>query len=93
MTAYAFPQEIKVYDAVSGLWKTVGVDQGATLHDYFMAHAPHHPQAWFSPTMATTRPAADSEQERAAWDAEREKQRWLQWPRAWADEMMTRRVA
>ena len=37
---------------------------------------------------------ADSErtEQRAAWDREREKQRWVQWPAAWADEQIALRA-
>jgi len=31
---------------------------GASLRDYFMAHAPAEPQPWFEPVMPTERPAA-----------------------------------
>jgi hypothetical protein len=68
--------------------------------EYFMAHAPAEPQAWFDPVMETERPKftdprlfkqPDHEvNEIAYWDKERYKETYLQWPLAWAQEMMKR---
>lgn len=86
----AFPYLKKALDKLGVTIETYEVEVGITAHDYFMAHAPQHPQVWFVPTMPTVRPARAAEA--AAWDHEYEKQRWLQWPCAWANEMMARRL-
>jgi hypothetical protein len=71
--------------------------QRMSLRDYFIAHAPAEPQYWFVPEMppqpdwimeegrCTNRQALD--------DHEREynKQRFVQWPAAWADEQIEAR--
>lgn len=96
--------------------------------DYFIAHAPHHPQPWFKPVMTVCPPTkssseieaewlrrevervladmVDPETEQAkawireyheaaaaveAWKEERDRQRYLQWPGAWADAMLAAR--
>ena len=69
--------------------------QTSTL-EYFMAHAPAEPQDWFEPVMPTERPQftnpglaeqPDHEvQEITNWNNERYKQRYIQWPLAWAQE-------
>lgn len=89
---------------------------GLCMMDYFAAHAPAEPQAWFAPVMPTARPKdhyvgedgtdygqdgrrADREvgedlfsnvnwDAQLAWDAEYFRQRCIQWPWAWAREMM-----
>ncbi len=73
-----------------------------TLHDYFMAHAPKEIAPWFRHTM---KPIASSPTEGTLvggiiqhtqlsrdWNTENYKQRHIQWPRAWADEMMKIRI-
>lgn len=111
-------------------WPTAR-SEGATLRDYFMAHAPAKPQDWFRPEMPAAprdpmpkpqdlTPAESEElaawgdvidakdmkeprvrayaedverqrEEQRAWNIEREKQRYIQWPRAWADAMLEER--
>lgn len=103
-------------------------EEGMTLRDYFMAHAPEAPQPWFEPVMPPApkvpkiadiqdeavredvRRADDAgidpetpeglefaHQHREAalayqrWDQERKKQRYIQWPAAWADAMLDQR--
>ncbi len=90
----AFPalRHSEVYDNRDGgknvEHETVG---GMSLLAYFMAHAPAEPQTWFEPVMATAklprRAMTDSVRNlaRAAWDREADKQRYLQWPMAWAE--------
>jgi hypothetical protein len=109
-----------------------GPQQGMTLRDYFMAHAPAEPQPWFQPVMPMEAPTApqfprdltdaekrdqevylgdsmevsDMGQHRVrayheqhaeyvkasrAWKSEQDKQRFIQWPVAWADEMLKAR--
>lgn len=70
---------------------------GMTLRDYFIAHAPADPQPWFEPVMKK-RPKpifedpADEDcvnyHEVRAWDEDYKKQRYIQWPGAWADEQI-----
>lgn len=72
-----------------------------SLRDYFAAHAPGPPQPWFIPVMETKRPEssgplspsgyAPNYEEIEAWDAEFRKQRYIQWPYAWADAMLAER--
>lgn len=67
--------------------------------EYFTAHAPAEPQEWFEPVMEKA-PRIDNPHLKnaldkqlrltAEWKAEREKQRLLQWPLAWAQEMVKR---
>jgi hypothetical protein len=53
---------------------------GATLRDYFIAHAPAEPQPWFDPVLPKD------------YSAEKYiKQRYIQWPAAWADAMIAER--
>jgi hypothetical protein len=73
--------------------------------DYFAAHAPDHPQPWFQPVMPTPEPdvfaykgaartkeeIAQREAEALTWRLERDKQRWVQWPYAWAQQMIAQR--
>jgi len=77
-------------------------DKDISLRDYFIAHAPAEPQPWFEPVMETKRPEpifpdnrkydAINTDEIVAWDRERQKQRYIQWPAAWADEQIKARV-
>lgn len=75
--------------------------EGMSLRAYFAAHAPDEPQGWFEPVMTTKRPNperpdGDHDYERdaintpeiIAWDAEYHRQRYIQWPLAWADEQI-----
>lgn len=82
-------------------------DHGMTVRDFFIAHAPVEPQQWFRPVMETERPvpvmgnqdlsSPDWDQfpknsdDIHAWDDERRKQLYIQWPAAWADEMLKQR--
>jgi len=75
---------------------------GMSLRMYLIAHAPAEPQAWFLPVMPTERPEpiwSDEEsrmrdasalnfEAMVAWDVEHKKQRYIQWPAAWADEIL-----
>lgn len=71
-------------------------DQGMSLRAYFMAHAPAEPQEWFEPVMPEhpvplgldRRITLEEERQAMAWTQEQEKQRYVQWPAAWADEMI-----
>lgn len=89
-------------------------EEGMTLRDYLVAHAPAVPQPWFKPS-APPRPkpvwvgdtgtvygtrllaeAAEGEDgycdinasAAREWEAEYQKQRYVQWPAAWADEQL-----
>lgn len=72
---------------------------GMSLRDYFAAHAPVEPQAWFTPGMDTpepTRPVGYADfaafnGELSAWFNEQSKRRCTQWPYAWADAMLKAR--
>lgn len=56
----------------------IRIGSGITLRMYLVAHAPEEPQEWFSPTTV-----------RKNWgDPEYQRQRYLQWPGAWADEQI-----
>lgn len=107
--------------------QSVDINEGMTLLDYFIAHAPAEPQPWFRPAMEPepkpTQFPTDMTQEerdeyhgwgeflgtedlkcprvrtyaesvdaytklRRARDSEYEKQRYVQWPGAWANEML-----
>lgn len=73
-----------------------------TPHDYFMAHAPKEIAPWFKHDMIP-HPSGPIEgtlnggvveitsQASREWNTENYKQRQIQWPRAWADEMMKQR--
>ena len=68
-----------------------------SLRDYFIAHAPAEPQCWFVPEMPP-RPEAITEDGRCVnaksiddYDREYNKQRFVQWPAAWADAMIEAR--
>ena len=65
--------------------------EGMTLRDYFMAHAPAEPQPWFIPEMPPEPDLGKFFDEHSAWVAEQYKQRYVQWPAAWADEMLKAR--
>jgi len=52
----AFPQPAVISEAGDILTSLNFDEGGMTLRDYFMAHAPTIPQAWFKPTMPTSRP-------------------------------------
>lgn len=107
-------------------------DEGMTLLDYFIAHAPAEPQPWFQPVMPEPCPlpppyvtnlteaerhesnslgeylgledlkepriiayyTAKLAADKAArvWRGEAEKQRYVQWPAAWADEQLKARA-
>jgi hypothetical protein len=92
----AFPNRI-VKDRLSGV--SISEQTGMSLRDYFIAHAPAEPQSWFRPVMETSRPVPVrvpgkdvlNETAIAAWDREESKQRYLQWPTAWADAMIAAR--
>lgn len=63
---------------------------GMSLRDYFIAHAPAEPQPWFEPVMTTLRPPNPGNMQNR-WDYEYDKQRYIQWPAAWADAMLEAR--
>lgn len=102
---------------------------GATLRDYFIAHAPEHPQPWFDPVVPPCPKVPEANDivddglrtdvrfalnadcdpktpEGARWMAElvaafeavrhwkeeKKRQRWLQWPAAWADAQLEQRA-
>lgn len=93
---------------------------GMTIRDYFIAHAPEHPQPWFKPVMP---PKPDSticvsddgqrfyddkwaaekvegddgfqrvnQAEMNQWESDYIKQKFVQWPAAWADEQLKART-
>lgn len=92
---------------------------GMSLRDFFVAHAPAEPQAWFKPTLppkpqipadmnwcencrdgvdACTTPAVCDGMRgilraKTEWEHEEAKQHLIQWPSAWADEMLKARGA
>lgn len=74
-------------------------EQQVSLLDYYMAHAPVEPQEWFSPEMPPRpEPISDpnneyviNREELIKWRFEFDTQRFLQWPRAWAEEMLKQR--
>ena len=52
---------------------SISMGSGITLRMYLIAHAPEEPQEWFTPAGEP-------------WTLEeREMQRYIQWPGAWAD--------
>ena len=68
---------------------------GMTLLEYYVAHAPAEPQFWFQPVMITKAPKKVSKDspdheinEARYWEEEKEKQRIIQWPLAWAREQI-----
>lgn len=79
--------------------------RGMTMRDYFAAHAPTDPWPWFHPVMATPRPASGgegyptrtrdeieaAEKATSAWEEECFRQRYIQWPWAYADFMLKER--
>jgi hypothetical protein len=60
--------------------------QTTSIRVYLAAHAPAEPQFWFVPKMDTDTPKEAGD--RCEWMLERDKQRLLQWPLAWADEQI-----
>lgn len=73
-------------------------NDGMSLLDYFMAHAPAEPQYWFVPEMPP-RPEAIIEDGFCVnakslddYDREYNRQRYIQWPRAWANIMLEERM-
>ena len=73
---------------------------GMSLRDWLMAHAPLEPQWHFEPAMPTPRPEAVKHEnsewpantnEIQAWDDECAKQRAIKWPWVWADAMLAER--
>lgn len=77
-----------------------GVPTGLSVRDYFIAHAPAEPQPWFRPAMPRPCPERILKEgcdypingkERHEWHVEFERQRWIQWPAAWADEQLKAR--
>lgn len=107
-------------DAMNHAPKTPAIDmhgRGISLRDYFIAHAPEEPQAWFKPvvslpyptdpnitplcekdrkdwsedTMDFDRQRQHRWEARRVWGEELEKQRYIQWPAAWADAMLAAR--
>ncbi len=81
----------------------IRAQNGMSLRDYFAAHAPHEPQFWFKPIMQSKCPETiwdrgmqyenypTNEREIQNWRDEYDKQRFIQWPMAWADAMLTAR--
>jgi len=92
----AFPRA-EVKDTAMGFQVITGWCPGMSLRDYFIAHAPAYPQQWFLPEM----PPQPNEiiedglctnsNEILAYDREYDKQRYIQWPSAWADEQIKAR--
>ncbi len=92
--------DLPVHPIYSG---TECLDQGLNLRDYFIAHAPAEPQGWFQPVMDSERPEpcwGDARPDDdypinsgaiAAWDREKVRQKYIQWPAAWADAMLEQR--
>lgn len=69
---------------------------GMTLRDFFIAHAPTEPQPWFQPVMSTPAPeqysgACYEGSRLEKWHEEWSRQRYIQWPSAWADAMLEAR--
>jgi hypothetical protein len=76
---------------------------GMTLRDYFIAHAPDEPKWSFPVNMPSPRPLPHyvavgqygekcvNGDEISEWDAEQKRQRYIQWPGAWADAMLAER--
>jgi hypothetical protein len=75
---------------------------GMSLRDYFAAHAPFNPHDWFKPKMQTQRPTPIYEEhsgreftknlnELYDYDVEVSRQKYIQWPYAWADAMIVQR--
>ena len=95
----AFPfQHVKKRNGMGGIcdWKN---HLGMTLRDYFAAHAPAEPQPWFEP-VTPPRPEAigpvvdgwpANYQAIEFWEKEYRKQRYIQWPYAWADAQIEER--
>jgi hypothetical protein len=79
-----------------------------TIHDMFMMHAPKEIAPWFKHEMSSPCPEkivipegnmppgrlkVVNHKEVGEWNAENYKQRQIQWPKAWADEMMKQRLS
>ncbi|MFA5377415.1 MAG: hypothetical protein WC455_16810 [Dehalococcoidia bacterium] len=60
---------------------------GMSLRDYFIAHAPAEPQEWFTPRDRD----GDASCAIFVGDEDYVKQRFIQWPAAWADEQIKAR--
>lgn len=63
---------------------------GITIFQYFVAHAPPEPQGWFHPVMEERRGKINPHRGDllAEWDAEFRRQKYAQWPIAWAKMMI-----
>lgn len=85
----AFP--IETQKDSEGWIQRYGSD-GMSLRDYFAAHAPAEPGWWFDPVMDTEKPDdyADTAAIRS-WEDRRNRERWIQWPYAWADLQIAQR--
>lgn len=81
-----FPRQHTVADANDPSFK-LG-NEGMTLRDYFIAHAPVEPWGWFKPVM----PSGTDNLLEMGFDgkcySEKERQRFIQWPAFWADTML-----
>ena len=94
----AFPRA-EVKDTAMGFQVITGWCPGMSLRDYFIAHAPAKPQEWFWPDIPPRPQAILDESGRCVnseelknYDLfERDKQRLVRWPAAWADEMLKSR--
>lgn len=79
-----------------------GAYRGISARLYLIAHAPEHPQSWFKPVLPpcpeTIWSDVDGQASKGnhivnsaeldAWDQEKGKQRFIQWPGAWADAIL-----
>lgn len=83
------------WDEFAGGTFSIAARPGLSLRDYFIANAPHRPQVWFQPIMPRECPpeiaTKDAVLALQAWNAEYLKQLHVQWPAAWADEMLKAR--
>jgi hypothetical protein len=81
---YAFPYKDDDYH-----------QNGMTVHDYFMAHAPRDASWEFEPEGLRKMPEGEHVVgmlgELTKWNAEKMKLKAIQWPRVWADEMIKQR--
>jgi hypothetical protein len=77
-------------------------EAGLSIRDYFAANCPTEPQWDFDVKMPSPRPKPEfpcpgrgghalNDDEVRAWDVERAKQRFIQWPWVWADAMLAQR--
>ena len=78
-------------------WQGMAPCDGMTLRDYFIAHAPAEPQRWFKPKQPQ-QPVREQFESYAsyqrafdAWLDDCNKQLYVEWPAAWADEMLKAR--